>query len=208
MAETTIERTFWDRQCLVAGVDEAGRGCLAGPVVAAAVVLSPADTKLADAVHDSKLLPPSVREELYQCILASAVECRVAIADVKQIEQRNILGATLDAMRQAVESLHSSIAHVLVDGTVVPPLSLPSTALVRGDRCCASIAAASIVAKVTRDRLMVTLAQQYPQYGFERHKGYPTKEHFRALDQWGPSDEHRTMFLRKWRQRTAQQSLL
>ncbi len=208
MAETTIERTFWDRQCLVAGVDEAGRGCLAGPVVVAAVVLSPADTKLADAVHDSKMLAPSVREELYQCILASAVEWRVAIADVKQIERRNILGATLDAMRQAVESLHSPIAHVLVDGTVVPRWSHPSTAIVGGDRRSASIAAASIVAKVTRDRLMIALAQQYPQYGFERHKGYPTREHFRALDRWGPSDEHRVMFLRKWRQRSAQQTML
>jgi ribonuclease HII len=149
-----------------------------------------------------------VREQLYEEIVASAIEWKVAIADVRLIEQRNILGATLDAMQRAVESLSAHVVHVLIDGPKVPLLSLPATALVGGDRRSASIAAASIVAKVTRDRMMNLLAEQYPQYGFERHKGYPTKEHYRALDQWGPTPEHRSTFLRKWNQRTEQLHLL
>jgi ribonuclease HII len=208
MAVVAFDRAFWRQQQLVAGVDEAGRGCLAGPVVVAAVVLSPNNRRLAAKVDDSKLLSAPVREQLYEEIVASAIEWKVAIADVELIEQRNILGATLDAMRRAVESLSAHIVHVLIDGPKVPLLSLPATALVGGDRRSASIAAASIVAKVTRDRMMNLLAEQYPQYGFERHKGYPTKEHYRALDQWGPTPEHRSTFLRKWNQRTEQLHLL
>jgi ribonuclease HII len=208
MAVVAIERAFWRQQQLVAGVDEAGRGCLAGPVVVAAVVLSPNNRRLAAKVDDSKLLSAPVREQLYEEIVTSAIEWKVAIADVGLIEKRNILGATLDAMRRAVESLSAHVVHVLIDGPKVPLLSLPATALVGGDRRSASIAAASIVAKVTRDRMMNLLAEQYPQYGFERHKGYPTKEHYRALDQWGPTPEHRSTFLRKWNQRTEQLHLL
>ncbi|GIV54042.1 MAG: ribonuclease HII [Candidatus Kapaibacterium sp.] len=208
MAPVIYERCFWEQQHLVAGIDEAGRGCLAGPVVVAAVVLSPNDIELATSVNDSKILRPSVREELFAAITQSAIEWNVTLADVALIEERNILRATLEAMRGAVEALRTPIAHVFVDGPVAPQLSIPATAIVSGDRCCASVAAASIVAKVIRDRIMVELAQQYPEYGFDRHKGYATREHFHALEQWGPTREHRMAFLRKWRQRSAQQHLL
>ncbi|MCX8051417.1 MAG: ribonuclease HII [Chlorobi bacterium] len=209
MASTELEEPFWSSGQLLAGVDEAGRGCLAGPVVAAAVVLSPVDRELCDAVGDSKQLSERERERLYATIVESAVAWAVGIADVATIESRNILGATMDAMACAVEQLRCRIACVLVDGPRVPPqLRIAARAVVGGDRRSASIAAASIVAKVTRDRIMNELAAEYPRYGFERHKGYPTAEHFRALDRWGPSPVHRRVFLRKWHQRNASQRLL
>lgn len=208
MASTHLEDRFWQHGALVAGVDEAGRGCLAGPVVAAAVVLSPSARALCTAVQDSKLLSASEREELYDAITTAAVAWSVGIADVAIIDQQNILQATFHAMQEAVAKLPCCIAHVLVDGPRSPLFPVPATAIVEGDRRSASIAAASIIAKVTRDRLMAAIAAQYPHYGFEQHKGYPTKEHYRALDRWGPSPVHRRRFLQKWRQRTQQHSLL
>ncbi|GIV56489.1 MAG: ribonuclease HII [Candidatus Kapaibacterium sp.] len=208
MAPTRYEQRFWCRGVLVAGVDEAGRGSLAGPVVAAAVVLRPESSSLCRRLRDSKELTRRKREELFEEIVRSAVAWSVGIASVQHIAQRNILGATMHAMQHAVEQLGCSIAHVFVDGPHHPLLVQPTTAIVGGDRCSASIAAASIIAKVTRDRFMEELARQYPQYGFERHKGYPTAEHFAALERWGPTPEHRALFLTKWRARSGQAQLL
>lgn len=208
MASISYEQQFWRRGMLVAGVDEAGRGSLAGPVVAAAVVLSPKNCSLCRRVQDSKQLRPRMREELFHEILHSAYAWSIGLADIELIEQRNILGATMYAMQQAVERIGCPIAHIFVDGPHHPSFVYPATAIVGGDRCSASIAAASIIAKVTRDRLMEELARQYPQYGFDRHKGYPTAEHFTALDYWGPTPVHRRTFLTKWRTRSAQRQLL
>jgi len=208
MAPTTFEQTFWLAGRFVAGVDETGRGSLAGPVVAAAVVLRPEHRTLCKAVRDSKALTLIVRERLYDEITQCAAAWSIGIAGVEMIEQHNILGAAMLAMQRAVRQLNSPVDHVFVDGPHLPALEQPATAIVGGDRRCASIAAASIVAKITRDRIMVELAERYPQFGFERHKGYPTSDHFAALDQWGPTPEHRAMFLTKWRARTAQQQVL
>jgi ribonuclease HII len=208
MASISYEQPFWCRGVLVAGVDEAGRGSLAGPVVAAAVVLHPDNRSLCRRLRDSKELTRRKREELFEEIIGSAVAWSVGVASVEHIAQQNILGATMHAMQHAVEQLRCSIAHVFVDGPHHPFLVQPTTAIVGGDRRSASIAAASIIAKVTRDRFMEELARQYPQYGFERHKGYPTAEHFAALDRWGPTPEHRTLFLTKWRARSGQAQLL
>lgn len=199
MASIQHEQQFWKRGQLVAGVDEAGRGCLAGPVVAAAVVLDPLDRELADAVADSKTLRASVRLKLYKSIIQRAYSWGVGIVDVPTIEQYNILRATMLAMAQSVNALRCTISCVLVDGPTAPMLTQPTLTLVGGDKRSASIAAASIIAKVTRDQLMIELAHQYPNYGLERHKGYPTSQHFAALEQWGPSPVHRASFLRKWR---------
>lgn len=204
--DCSYERPFWHEGKLVAGVDEAGRGCLAGPVVAAAVVLQPFDERLVAVVADSKQLSAQRRCELYELITSTALDWRVAVGTVEQIEERNILRATLEAMAEAIAALEVEVAHVLIDGPKVPALRVPTTAVVRGDSRSASIAAASIVAKVTRDRLMTEAAALYPQYGFERHKGYPTAEHFRAIEQWGITPLHRRSFLLKWQHRTAQLS--
>ncbi|MCX7929212.1 MAG: ribonuclease HII [Chlorobi bacterium] len=209
MAATELEHPFWSCGQLVAGVDEAGRGCLAGPVVVAAVVLNPNHHELCRAIEDSKQLSPTIREQLYSAITQSALAWSVSIADVAVIEERNILGATMWAMAQAVESLRCPVVHVLVDGPKVPPaLQRMASAVIGGDRRSASIGAASIIAKVTRDRIMLDFAAVYPQYGFQRHKGYPTAEHFHALDKWGPTAIHRRVFLRKWRERSARRERL
>lgn len=175
----------------VAGVDEAGRGPWAGPVVAAAVILDP--TRIPSGISDSKALTPEVREGLYEMIQASA-SVGVGIAEVDRIDRDNILNATMWAMSQAVAGLATQPGLVLVDGNRCPPLSCKTRAVVKGDALCLSIAAASIIAKVTRDRLMVELARDWPDYGFERHKGYGTPEHRAALRRHGPSPNHRRSF--------------
>lgn len=176
---------------LVAGVDEAGRGPWAGPVVAAAVVLDPGD--IPDGIDDSKRLDEDMRETLYRRITASA-DVGVGIAGVDRIDRDNILKATLWAMSEAVAALGRAPALAIVDGTHLPVLACQSRAIVRGDSRCLSIAAASIVAKVVRDRLMVDLARECPGYGFERHKGYGTPEHRQALARLGISAHHRRSF--------------
>jgi ribonuclease HII len=176
----------------VAGVDEAGRGPLAGPVVAAAVILDP--KKIPDGIADSKTLEPHVRRALYLEILASA-HVGVGVAGVDRIDADNILNASLWAMAAAVAQLPSRPRLVLIDGNKVPPrLKCESRAIVRGDAKCLSIAAASIVAKVTRDTMMVELARAYPDYGFERHKGYATPEHQAAIERLGVTPHHRRSF--------------
>jgi len=179
-------------------VDEAGRGPLAGPVVAAAVIVDPA--RRIRGVADSKLLTPERRAELYDVIYARALAVGVAIVDHETIDRINILEATRVAMRQALAAL--SIPPELVITDYIPGLALacPQRNLVDGDARCASVAAASIVAKVTRDRLMLEADTKFPEYGFARHKGYATPEHLAALDRLGPCPLHRRTFSGVWRQ--------
>jgi len=176
----------------MAGVDEAGRGPLAGPVVAGAVITRPGDK--IPGVRDSKLLTPRQRERLYQIITSRALSWGVGIVGPREIEKHNILQATLRAMKQAVLSLDPSPDFLLIDGINLIPLDLPQRAIKRGDACCPSIAAASIVAKVTRDRLMMEYHRVYPLYNFARHKGYPTRAHREAIRQYGCCEIHRRTF--------------
>jgi ribonuclease HII len=182
----------WGEAGLVAGVDEAGRGPLAGPVVAAAVILD--DLQPIKGLADSKLLTPRRREKLFDEIRAKALCCSIAQASVEEIEELNILQATLLAMRRAVDGLRLKPNLVLVDGNRLPLLAMRSEAIVKGDALVAAISAASILAKVQRDRWCVELDLQYPQYGFARHKGYGTTEHLAALRLHGACPQHRKTF--------------
>jgi ribonuclease HII len=177
----------------IVGIDEAGRGPWAGPVVAAAVVLDP--DRIPQGIDDSKALDPEDRERLYDRITATAVAIGVGIGDVDRIERDNILAATMWAMAAAVETLSCRPRLAIVDGNRAPRLKCETRTIVKGDAKCLSIAAASIVAKVTRDRMMIALAREIPGYGFERHKGYGTPEHRAALVKLGISPHHR----RSWK---------
>jgi ribonuclease HII len=182
----------WDQPGLIAGVDEAGRGPLAGPVVAAAVILD--EMRPIAGLNDSKKLTALRRERLYDEIRAKALCCSVAQASVEEIDRLNILQATLLAMRRAVNGLRLKPAKVLVDGNRLPVLDMLAEAIVGGDALVPSISAASILAKVTRDRWCAELDQQYPQYGFAAHKGYGTPVHLAALRAHGACPEHRKTF--------------
>lgn len=181
---------------LLCGVDEAGRGPFAGPVCAAAVIL-PAGLEI-EGLNDSKKLTEKKREKLFPIICENAIAYSIAFADVEEIEKLNILQATFLAMKRAVEGLSPTPDHILVDGDKLPP-SLPASAqpLIKGDALSASVAAASVLAKVSRDRLMIELDRQYPQYGFAGHKGYGTKAHCEAILQYGVLPCHRRSFLKK-----------
>jgi ribonuclease HII len=182
------------QQCLglVAGVDEAGRGPLAGPVVAAAVILD--ELQPIKGLADSKRIGPVTRERLFDEIRARALACAIAEASAEEIDRLNILQATLLAMRRAVEGLRLKPRGVLVDGNRAPALGLPVRTVVKGDATVAAISAASILAKVHRDRLCVALDRAHPHYGFAAHKGYPTAEHLAALQAHGPCAAHRRSF--------------
>ena len=182
----------WDLPGLVAGVDEAGRGPLAGPVVAAAVILD--DLHPIKGLADSKVLTPRRREMLFDEIRARALCCSIAHASVEEIEQLNILQATLLAMRRAVEGLRLKPMLVLVDGNRLPVLSMRAEAIVKGDALVSAISAASILAKVQRDHWCAEIDKAYPQYGFARHKGYGTAEHLAALKVYGACPLHRRTF--------------
>ncbi len=183
----------WDAPVgLIAGVDEAGRGPLAGPVVAAAVILD--EQQPIQGLADSKKLSAAKRERLHDEIRAKALCCCVASASVEEIAQFNILQATLLAMRRAVEGLRLPPQKVLVDGNCLPVLKVRAEAVVQGDARVPAISAASILAKVTRDRWCVEYHEQYPDYGFARHKGYGTAEHLAALQRLGPTPAHRRGF--------------
>ncbi|NPV25899.1 MAG: ribonuclease HII [Firmicutes bacterium] len=187
------ERQLWNNNCqLVAGVDEVGRGPLAGPVMAAAVVL-PGEVQL-PGLNDSKQLTPRQREELEVRIKAVAISWSLGLASPQEIDQMNIRVASLLAMRRAVENLDVAPEHLLVDAVQIPGVFQAQTAIIKGDRLSASIAAASIIAKVERDRLMDFYDVLFPGYGFAKHKGYPTPEHFRALASLGPCSIHRRTF--------------
>ena len=187
---------FADGFELVCGVDEAGRGPLAGPVCAAAVIL-PRDLQI-EGLNDSKKLTDKKRRELFDVITAQAVSYGIAFSDEKEIDEINILQATFRAMARAMAALDPKPQLALIDGNRAADFGLPVRTVVKGDSLSASIAAASILAKVTRDRLMERYAETYPQYGFEVHKGYGTKRHYEALRAFGPCEIHRKTFLKKF----------
>lgn len=180
---------------LICGVDEAGRGPLAGPVCAAAVIMP--EGLIIEGVNDSKKLTAKKREKLFDIIKNEAVSYSVAFASASEIDEINILNATHLAMTRAVESLEKVPEVVLVDGNSLPKWYYNSEAIIKGDAVCHSIACASILAKVSRDRLMLLEAEKYPQYSFEKHKGYGTKVHVQAIKEYGPCPIHRKTFLKK-----------
>jgi ribonuclease HII len=188
-----FEREIWARGCLlIAGVDEAGIAPLAGPVVAGAVILK-RNYKL-QKLDDSKKLSPATREELAGRIKTDAVAWSVGVADVEEIDSINIYHAGLLAMRRAIEGLTTTPGFVLVDARSIPQCSIPQRGIIRGDQLSASIAAASVIAKTTRDAMMIEFDKQYPGYGLASHKGYSTPEHFRALFKLGATPIHRRSF--------------
>lgn len=176
----------------IAGVDEAGRGPLAGPVVAAACILP--ENFVLEGVDDSKKLTPLERYELYERILIENIDFGIGIVDAIRIDQINILQATFEAMLIAISHLKSKPDHILVDGNLLPKTTISAQAIIDGDALCQSIAMASIIAKVTRDNIMIAFHQKYPDYGFDTHKGYATEKHFTALAKHGPSPIHRRSF--------------
>lgn len=178
----------------VCGVDEAGRGPLCGPVVAAACIL-PVDCEI-EGLNDSKKLTEKKREALFDVIMEKAIACSVAQATVEEINQLNILEATLLAMRRAIEGLPQKADFALIDGNVCRDFPLPARAVIHGDAISPSIAAASILAKVTRDRMCIDLDAEYPMYGIAKNKGYGSKQHMDALREHGPAPIHRTKFIR------------
>lgn len=177
---------------MIAGVDEVGRGPLAGPVMACAVILD--SKKPIAGLKDSKKLSENKRVALSQMIKETAICWAIGVASVEEIDEINILQATLLAMKRAVDSLSIIPKQVLVDGNRCPKIAIPAKAIIGGDNTVIEISAASIIAKVTRDALMIELDLVYPEYGFARHKGYGTKEHLAALTKFGPCDIHRTSF--------------
>lgn len=180
---------------LVCGVDEAGRGPLAGPVCAAAVILP--EGLIIDGVNDSKKLSEKKREALFDVICEKAIAYSIQFADVEEIESVNILNATMNAMKRAVENLPVKADFAYIDGNRMPKLGIDGECIVKGDAKSMSVACASILAKVSRDRLLLEYAKEYPQYMFEKHKGYGTKVHVEAIREYGPCPIHRMSFLGK-----------
>lgn len=179
----------------VCGVDEAGRGPLAGPVCAAAVILP--EGVIIDGVNDSKRLSEKKRESLFDVIREQALSYSIAYATVDEIEEINILNATMLAMRRAIDGLDIKADYAMIDGNKIPPLDIDAECIVKGDAKSMSIACASILAKVSRDRLLYKYAEEYPMYGFDKHKGYGTKVHREAILKYGPCPYHRKSFLKK-----------
>lgn len=195
MLDYTLEQEWAQKGYhAICGVDEAGRGPLCGPVVAAAVIL-PAGL-LIDGLNDSKKLTAKKREQLFDVICDSAIAYAIAEGSVEEINHSNILEATLCAMRRAIASLPVSADFALIDGNINRDFPLPTQAVIHGDARSPSIAAASVLAKVTRDRICLDLDRMYPQYGIAKHKGYGTKEHMEALRRYGPAPIYRTKFIR------------
>lgn len=190
-----IEAELTARYGLVCGVDEAGRGPLAGPVYAAAVLLRPGQRF--DGLDDSKKLTEKKRESLYVHVTAEALGWSVAYATAEEIDELNILNATYLAMNRAIEGLSPAPSFALIDGNRSEGILLPNRTVVGGDGVYEAIAAASVLAKVTRDRFMLEMAEKYPEYAFEKHKGYGTKLHYERLREYGPSPIHRRSFLKK-----------
>lgn len=179
----------------VCGVDEAGRGPLAGPVCAAAVILP--EGVIIDGVNDSKKLSEKKRESLFDVIREQALSYSIAYATVDEIEEINILNATMLAMRRAIDGLEIKADYAMIDGNKIPPIDIDAECIVKGDAKSMSIACASILAKVSRDRLLYKYAKEYPMYGFDKHKGYGTKVHREAILKYGPCPYHRKSFLKK-----------
>ena len=179
----------------ICGVDEAGRGPLAGPVCAAAVILP--ENTLIEGVNDSKKLTEKKREELFDVVIDTALAYCIAFGSVEEIEEHNILATTMMTMKRAVEGLSVKADYAIIDGNKLPVLDIPSKYIIKGDANSMSIAAASILAKVSRDRLMLEYSKEYPEYCFEKHKGYGTKLHNEMILKYGPSPIHRMSFLKK-----------
>lgn len=179
----------------ICGVDEAGRGPLAGPVCAAAVILP--DNTVIDGVNDSKKLSEKKREALFSVIKETALSYSIAYASVEEIEELNILNATMLAMKRAVEGLDVPADYAMIDGNKAPKLKIESECIIKGDAKSISVACASILAKVSRDHLLYEYAKEYPQYHFDKHKGYGTKAHTEAIKEYGPCPYHRMSFLGK-----------
>ena len=179
----------------VCGVDEAGRGPLAGPVCAAAVILP--EGVIIDGVNDSKKLSEKKRESLFDVIREQALSYSIAYATVDEIEEINILNAAMLAMRRAIDGLDIKADYAMIDGNKIPPIDIDAECIVKGDAKSMSIACASILAKVSRDRLLYKYAEEYPMYGFDKHKGYGTKVHREAILKYGPCPYHRKSFLKK-----------
>lgn len=179
----------------VCGVDEAGRGPLAGPVCAAAVILP--EGVIIDGVNDSKKLSEKKRESLFDVIREQALSYSIAYATVDEIEEINILNATMLAMRRAIDGLEIKADYAMIDGNKIPTIDIDAECIVKGDAKSMSIACASILAKVSRDRLLYKYAEEYPMYGFDKHKGYGTKVHREAILKYGPCPYHRKSFLKK-----------
>ncbi len=196
MLEYNIEQEFWDKGYEhVCGVDEAGRGPLCGPVVAAAVILPRG--LIIEGLNDSKKISEKKREQLFDIIKESAVAYSIAEGSVEEINATNILAATMNAMKKAIKSLSISADYALVDGNVAKDFPIPASPVIHGDAISPSIAAASILAKVTRDRLCIEMDKRFPMYGIAKHKGYGTKEHMDALRKHGAAPEiYRTKFIR------------
>lgn len=202
MTNQQIDLWSFENECYsediknICGVDEAGRGPLAGPVYAAAVIL-PRGHKI-EGLNDSKKLTAKKREELYDIIIKNAISYGIGFATEREIDQINILQATFLAMRRAINSLSIQPDLALIDGNRNSDFGVPSKTIIKGDSLSANIAAASILAKVSRDRIMREAASKYPQYGFDVHMGYGTKRHYEALREYGPCEIHRQTFLRKF----------
>ena len=200
--DESIDWLFYENQAIsngyniVCGVDEAGRGPLAGPVYAAAVILPKG--YIIEGVNDSKKLSEKKREALFEKIKAESLAFSIGIATAEEIDEINILQATFLAMKRAVEGLQICPDYAMIDGNRKPNISVPCETIIKGDGKSASIACASILAKVSRDRYMLEMAEKYPEYQFEKHKGYGTKLHYEMLDKFGPCDIHRKTFLRSW----------
>ena len=190
-----IENELFGKYRYICGVDEAGRGPLAGPVCAAAVVLK--EGAFIDGIKDSKKLSEKKREELYDKIINEAVAYSICLVDEKRIDEINILNATHEAMNNAVNSLSIKPEFVLIDGNSIKGMNLPHECIVKGDDKCNSIGAASILAKVTRDRYMLKMHEKYPEYAFDKHKGYPTKLHYEMIEKHGILPIHRRSYLKK-----------
>ncbi|MBQ8379408.1 MAG: ribonuclease HII [Clostridia bacterium] len=192
-----IEESLYEKGYkLVCGVDEAGRGPLCGPVVAAAVILKPG--QMIDGVNDSKKISEKKREKLYEDIMANALAVGVGMSDVDVIEDVNILNATKLAMKQAISNLKIQPEYVLIDGNQMIDITMDAETVVSGDAKSESIAAASIIAKVTRDRMLLEWDKEYPEYGFAKHKGYGTKAHIEAIGKYGLTPLHRKSFCTKF----------
>lgn len=192
----SFDREFRKNHKIICGVDEAGRGCLAGEVFAGAVIFD--ETAIIEGLNDSKKLSEKKRDVLFDEIISKCVCYCVATATVEEIEKMNILNASMLAMKRAIEGLKIKPDLVLVDGNKTPNVDIPVQSIIKGDGKSFSIAGASILAKVSRDRYMLEMAKRYPNYSFEKHKGYGTKLHYQKLTEFGESEIHRPSFLRKF----------
>ncbi|MDT3740927.1 MAG: ribonuclease HII [Candidatus Kapabacteria bacterium] len=188
------EEIYWNQNQLAAGVDEAGRGPLAGPVVAAAVIMEP--TTLITGLNDSKKMTDKNRRKLFEIIYKNALDVSVGFVDAEEIDEINILQAAVKAMKIALNGLRVVPQHILIDGNYFTEYDIPYTTIVKGDGISVSIAAASIIAKVTRDDWMIKQSLLYPRYGFDKHKGYPTDFHFQAIEKYGLCPLHRKSFVK------------